>query len=169
VCKWCRPKLVNTLEKNIGDHSENSNSRNISATERPILTIFSTMMSLGLPDTVCQWNFTNLKTQDGGDRDVEKLKLTGRPIAGGDWRRPPSLNIEKILIYLRNRWPILMKLGMLLRLNPLHPIIAIAKSKSRSSRCLRTSPKFNFLSLGWPPNEYWNNHPHQYVYTKSIK
>jgi len=31
------------------------------ATRRPILTTFSTMMSLGLPATVCQRNFTNLK------------------------------------------------------------------------------------------------------------
>jgi len=31
-------------------------------------------MSLGLSDTVCQRNFTDLKIQDGGGRHVEKLK-----------------------------------------------------------------------------------------------
>jgi len=58
-----------------GRHLENSKNRNISATERPILTTFSTFMSLGSPYTVCQLNFTNFKIQDGGGRHFEELKM----------------------------------------------------------------------------------------------
>jgi len=47
-------------------------NRNMSATKRAILTTFSTMMSLGLPDAVCQWNLTNLRIQDGDGRHSEK-------------------------------------------------------------------------------------------------
>jgi len=51
------------------------NKCNVSTTKRPILKTFSMMMNLGLPDTVCQWNFTNLKIQDGSPRPFfEKLK-----------------------------------------------------------------------------------------------
>ena len=45
---------------------------------------------------------------------------------------------------------------------------ARAKSKGRSWRCLWTSPKFKLVaiatSLRRPPNEYRDNHPHQYAY-----
>jgi len=54
-------------------HFENSKNCNISTRRRPIFTTFSTMMSLGLPATICQWNFTNLKIPDGGVRHFEKL------------------------------------------------------------------------------------------------
>jgi len=37
-----------------GGYLEKLKNRNISATEQPILTTFRMMMSLGLPDTVCQ-------------------------------------------------------------------------------------------------------------------
>jgi len=74
-------------------------SCNVSTTKRPILTTFSTMMSLGLPDTVCQLNFTNLKIQDGGPAHF--------------------LKNCKILIPLQ---PILPKFDMLMSLDPLDPV-----------------------------------------------
>ena len=47
---------------------------NMSATERPILTKFGTVMRLGPPDTVSQLHFANSKIQDGGSRHLEKSK-----------------------------------------------------------------------------------------------
>jgi len=59
------------------------------------------MMSLCLQDTVCQYNFTNLKIQDCGVRHFEKLK---------------NLNI-----YVTD-WPILPKFDVVMSLYPLDPV-----------------------------------------------
>jgi len=60
--------LFQKIEHGDGGHFENSKNCNISTTRLPILTTLSTTMSLGLPATVCQCNFPNLKIQDGGVR-----------------------------------------------------------------------------------------------------
>jgi len=51
--------------------------------ERPILMKFSTMMRLGPPDTVSQYNFVNYTIQDGGGRHLEKNEknlISSQPI-----------------------------------------------------------------------------------------
>ena len=68
---------------------------------RQILTTFSTIMSLGFPYTVCQWNFTNFKIQDGIARHFQKLK---------------NVNI------FATDWPILPKFDVLMSLDPLDPV-----------------------------------------------
>jgi len=83
LARWCVLTLSAPIANKISQfqkiqdggngHFENSKNCNISTTRRPILTTFSTLMSLCLPDSVCQWNFTNLKIQDGGVRHFEKL------------------------------------------------------------------------------------------------
>jgi len=69
---------------------------NVSTTRRPILTTFSTVMSLGFPDTVCQWNFTNLKIQDGVTHHFEKLKNVN--IFATDWPIVPKFDMLISLI-----------------------------------------------------------------------
>jgi len=76
--------VISKIQDGGNGHFGNSKNRNISATERPTLITFSTMMSLGLSDTACQWNLTNLKIQDGGGRHFEKLK--NHNIYATDWQ-----------------------------------------------------------------------------------
>ena len=91
-------------------HFENSKNCNISTTIRPILTTFSTLMSLCLPDSVCQWSFTNLKIQDGGVHHFEKFK--------------------NLSIFATN-WPILPKFDILMSIlwTPLAKNLVILKMK----------------------------------------
>jgi len=77
-------------------HFENSKNCNISTTRRLILTTFSTLMSLCLPDTVCQWNYTNLKIQDSGVHHYEKLKNLN--IFVTDYRFCQNLTCSWVLI-----------------------------------------------------------------------
>jgi len=93
--------LFQKIQDGGNGHFENSKNCNISTTRRPILTTFSTLMSLCLPDSVCQWNFTNLKIQDGGVRHFEKLK--------------------NLIIFVTD-WPILPKFDTLMSLDPLDPV-----------------------------------------------
>ena len=83
-------------------HFENSKNCNISTRRRLILTTFSMMMSLCLPNIVCQWNFTNLKKiQDGDVRHFEKLK--------------------NLSIFVTD-WPILPKFDILMSFDPPDPV-----------------------------------------------
>jgi len=55
-----------------GGHLENSKKCNISATERPILTKFVTVMRVGPADTNSKYKFTISIIQNGGGRHLEK-------------------------------------------------------------------------------------------------
>jgi len=64
LAKWCvftlsapianKISLFQKIQDGGNGHSENSKNCNISTTRQPILTTFSTLMSLCLPDSVCQ-------------------------------------------------------------------------------------------------------------------
>jgi len=74
--------VISKIQDRGSGYLENSKNCNISAMERPILTTFSTMMRLGLPD--------------GG------LPIKFHKFENPRWRRPPSWIIKK-LQYLHNR------------------------------------------------------------------